>query len=234
MKILISAATFKEIEPLITFLNAHQQDDYTFTSEYFHLKITLLITGVGSVVTVYRLTQLLAKTSFDLALNLGLCGAFPDTGIKLTDLVNITAEIFGDLGVKEGKIFKTVFDMGLADPSQPPFTDGKLVNPYRIPDLDLFINHDNITSITVNSVSAEKKEIHLRRRTFDAQVENMEGAAFFYVMLNNNIRFAEIRAVSNFIEKRDKEKWQILAAISRINEAARMLLMNIAKENFSI
>ena len=37
----------------------------------------------------------------------------------------------------------------------------------------------------------------------------MEGAAFFYVCLKEKVNFFQIRAISNFVEKRNKKNWEI-------------------------
>jgi futalosine hydrolase len=59
---------------------------------------------------------------------------------------------------------------------------------------------------------------------FSAQVENMEGAGFFYVMMQSGIPFLELRAVSNFIEPRDVEKWEIMYAINNLNQVSHLMI----------
>ena len=46
----------------------------------------------------------------------------------------------------------------------------------------------------------------------------MEGAALHYVCREMNIPFLQIRAASNYIGERDKEKWQMKEAIGCLNE----------------
>ena len=51
----------------------------------------------------------------------------------------------------------------------------------------------------------------------DAQVESMEGAAFFYACLQQQIPFLEVRSISNYVEKRDRSKWDISGAVNALN-----------------
>jgi futalosine hydrolase len=52
----------------------------------------------------------------------------------------------------------------------------------------------------------------------------MEGAAVFYVCLLEKIPFLEIRAISNYVDIRDTEKWDIPTATDNLtNEIFRFL-----------
>ena len=52
----------------------------------------------------------------------------------------------------------------------------------------------------------------------DVQIETMEGAAFFQACLTEGVAFSEIRAISNFVEARNRENWMINEAIERLNQ----------------
>jgi len=52
----------------------------------------------------------------------------------------------------------------------------------------------------------------------------MEGAAFMYACLIRQVRFAEVRAVSNIVEKRNRAAWKIGEAIDNLNAAALHVL----------
>ena len=47
----------------------------------------------------------------------------------------------------------------------------------------------------------------------------MEGAAFMYACLMHDVPFAQIRAVSNVVERRNREAWKIREAIDALGEA---------------
>jgi len=46
----------------------------------------------------------------------------------------------------------------------------------------------------------------------------MEGAAFFAGCERANGDFIQIRTVSNYVEKRDKSKWEMPLAIKNLND----------------
>jgi futalosine hydrolase len=78
--------------------------------------------------------------------------------------------------------------------------------------------------ISVNKVLGNEKNIEKIISKYNPDVESMEGAAFFYCCKMDSIPFLEIRSVSNFVEKRDKSKWNIPLAIDKLNETAIRLI----------
>jgi futalosine hydrolase len=55
----------------------------------------------------------------------------------------------------------------------------------------------------------------------------MEGAAVFYVCLNENIPVLQIRSISNYVEDRDTTKWDIPLAIKQLNKFCTDLFPDI-------
>ena len=81
-----------------------------------------------------------------------------------------------------------------------------------------FISHlPEVSGITVNTASGSEEQIKKIKVKFSPEVENMEGAAVFYVALQQAIPFAEIRSVSNFVEPRNRNNWNISLAIEKLN-----------------
>jgi futalosine hydrolase len=52
----------------------------------------------------------------------------------------------------------------------------------------------------------------------------MEGAAFMYASLIAGVPFAQVRAVSNMVERRNRAAWKIDAAIRALGECSVRLL----------
>ena len=48
----------------------------------------------------------------------------------------------------------------------------------------------------------------------------MEGAAFMYACLMHGVPFAQIRAVSNVVERRNRAAWKVQEAIDALGETA--------------
>ena len=62
---------------------------------------------------------------------------------------------------------------------------------------------------------------------FRPQVESMEGAAFMYACLIHQVPFAQIRAVSNVVEKRNRAAWKMAEAIQRL-KARRVVIDSLS------
>ena len=60
-------------------------------------------------------------------------------------------------------------------------------------------------------------------RGVEADVETMEGAAFFEVCLRYGIPFAEIRAISNRVGETDHARWNIPLALKNLQQALQPL-----------
>jgi len=229
VRLLIVSATTEEVGILLSFLGQKpEKGKKLYRIDFYGIKVDVLITGVGSIFTLYGIEEYLCKNSqVDFAINVGLCGSFPESKIGLLKVVNIRSEQFGDLGVVEGGRIKTLFDLGLVE--DEVFEQQRLVNDTEFEGLENFVDFTGVDSITVCSISSYPEQIERRSKRFGADVENMEGAAFFYVMKKRGIKFLEIRSVSNFVERRNKERWEVMGAISKLNEQMKLLVLEIAK-----
>jgi futalosine hydrolase len=83
--------------------------------------------------------------------------------------------------------------------------------------------HDSIhlpkaSALTINTVSGSSFTATARFEKYGCQLESMEGAAFHFVCLQERIPFAQVRAISNYVEARDKSKWKIKEAVGNLNE----------------
>lgn len=214
MRILIVAATGFEILPLKTHLDRHFVPVDPETYQSGDLQVTLLVTGVGIAATVYALTRTLSAGKYDLVINGGIAGAF-DRQIALGQVLQVEADTFADLGVEEADgAFRSVFDLQLSDPDQPPFQAGWLHHP----DSEGMSFLPKTRGITVHKVHGFAPSIEQVCRKFPAGIETMEGAAFFYVCLMEKIAFLALRSISNYVEPRNREAWDIPLAIDRLNE----------------
>lgn len=204
MKLLIVAATEGEIAPLLHHLN---QNAYANVPD-------ILITGVGMVATTYTLLKRLQTKQYDLVLQAGVAGSF-NRDIALGDVVFVVADQFADLGAEDHEHYQDVFELGLEERDQPPYEQGRLVNPTG-PAIDTVLR--TATGLTVNTVSGSLKTIAMRTAKFDADVESMEGAALHYVCLREGMPFAQVRAISNYVIPRDKSSWRMKDAIINLNK----------------
>ena len=60
---------------------------------------------------------------------------------------------------------------------------------------------------------------------YNPDIETMEGATFFYICSRENIPFLALRAISNRVEPRNKEKWNIQLALDNLSEKLKEVLL---------
>lgn len=204
MKILFVAATKHEIDPLI------------YKVKGLKFKPDVLITGVGMVATTFCLAKIFLEKKYDLAINLGICGSF-NRNLKIGEVVNITEDIFSELGAEDGNDFLKLDDMKFADKKEIFLKPAK---KFASPALKDF---KKVKGITVNTVHGNKKSISKVVALYNPDVESMEGAAFFYTCNKFKIPALQLRAVSNYVERRNPNNWNIPLALEKLNEAALRL-----------
>src|ERR1017187_10227114 len=117
MNILIAAATLTEIEPLMEKIEVLQNfNNAIIEAHYNTTDITFYITGVGMSAMSYCMGKNLNE-SYDLAFNIGIAGSFSKK-FELGQVVNVTHDIFSELGAEDGERFLTLRDLKLQDTSE--------------------------------------------------------------------------------------------------------------------
>lgn len=202
MHILIVAATSAELAPL---KEVQQRANHNAEN-----RLSSLITGVGAMACAQSVQNEIHQRRPDLMIQIGIAGSF-ELEDTLGTAVLVDGDRMGDMGVLEEDNFKDMYDLGLADPNENPFTKGFLENPL-IEKLGLSYFR-KCRGITVNEITTDPYRISMYKSKYSAQIESMEGAAFHYVALKNNIPFIQIRGLSNLVGERNKKNWHIKEAL---------------------
>lgn len=214
MKILLVAATPFEINPTIQVL---KQNLIEFQPNRFQKGpsgLDILITGVGLPATVFRLTDHLSVKKYDLIINAGIAGSFR-RDISLGTVVQVVEDRFGDLGIElANQDFQDLFDIELTERNAFPFQEGRLVNK-EAKDFDFL---PKVNAITVNRVHGAQPSIERIQKKYAVDLESMEGAGVFYVAQQKRSKCLQIRSVSNYVEPRNRDAWEIGLAIEKLNE----------------
>jgi futalosine hydrolase len=200
MRILLVAATEGEISALRPDLKPD---------------VDVLVTGVGMVSTAARCARALALTQYDLALNVGICGSF-DRALAPGAVVHVVRDHIAELGAEDNEEFVTIEAIRL--PAEWTFVNS------APPALAALRALPAVNAITVNTVHGNERSIAAVMERFRPEVESMEGAAFMSACLISNVTFAQVRAVSNIVERRDRGAWRVAEAIERLAEATRRIL----------
>jgi len=216
--ILITAATENEIKPLEQLLAAVDHTE-------------VLITGMGPVETAARLSSYLTLNGsrIDAVWNIGVAGAYTDSGVAVLDICLAQLEILGDFGIcLQDEILD--FDPELAKTRIPLFLSSYLVDRFKNIFTEQNIAFKLVNFVTVNCCTGSKVRGEFLRKKYDAGCENMEGAAVATVCQNFNIPCAELRCVSNMVGDRDKSNWLLSEAIEKTCQAVEILLQAYVKD----
>ena len=206
MKILIVSATAFEVQPTLDFLSQNK--------EKINNHIDFLVTGIGMVATAFQLGRKLQNHDYQLIINAGVAGAYNKNELNLGDVVNVVCEQFSDIGAedKDGS-FIDFFQNGLINPNESPFQNAELLNLAGA-EFDFLPLAKGITRNTTSGFLPNIEKL----KSYNADVETMEGAAFFYVCLQLEVNFLQIRAISNYVEARNRDNWKMKEAIEKLNE----------------
>jgi futalosine hydrolase len=185
-------------------------------------EVDILISGVGMVATAAWTSRELARERYELALNLGVCGSF-NRALVPGMVVHVVSDCIAELGAEDGSAFLTIQQLRLLGENEFPYEQARLVNAVP-PPLRALAGLRTAHGITVNTVHGSEPSITRVTERFNPDVETMEGAGFMYAALIHGVPFAQIRAVSNVVERRNRGAWQLDLAIRELGETAWRLL----------
>jgi len=208
MRMLIASATATEIAPVLAAFGT--VPGHCKGIRHAGHEIDVLVTGVGMVAMAAWCSRALAETRYDFALNIGVCGSFERTFPPAT-VIHIVSDRIAELGAEDGEHFLTIEELGL--PAEASFSNATPPSNAALSALPA------VTAITVNTVHGNAQSIAAAARRFHPQVESMEGAAFMAACLMHHVPFAQVRAVSNAVEPRDRESWKIQEALAALASA---------------
>ncbi|MFT5383730.1 MAG: futalosine hydrolase [Saprospiraceae bacterium] len=226
MLLTIVSATPFEIAPTTLFLKENFEGLDIGLFQKNKVTIRTIITGVGMPLTAFQLGLYLSQEQPDLLINAGIAGAF-NKDLALGAVVNITSDRFGDLGVEEADgTFTDVHEMGLIQADDKPFENGILSNtPTSATD---FL--PKVSGLTINKVHGYQPSIDQLIKKYQVDVETMEGAAVFLACLQSKVDFLAIRSISNYVESRNRDAWEIALAIENLNEVLKQIIGSFIQE----
>lgn len=225
MRILITAAEQEELdcaikayEALAPELGGRVEADFT-------------LTAIGTTSTAYRVTREIVKAEaqgkgYSLAINIGIAGSYDLQRYPMGSAAVISKEYFGDLGFETFEGFKTLFQYGILESNDFPYRDEGLVRP-PLPYEKLervLAGYRDAVGVTVQTVTGDPVKVKEMYERFTPGIESMEGAAFYFVALQEGVPCVEVRTVSNLVGERDRGKWDIPAALEALFECCKDIL----------
>jgi futalosine hydrolase len=173
--------------------------------------VDVIVGGVGPAASAATTSAALARGSYDLVLSAGIGGGF--VPLAPGDIAVAATIVFADLGAETVEGFVPISTLGFG-------RDSYDVDPQLAIELaDRTGGHLGtiltVATVTGSSVTADQ----LTARFPDAVAEGREGAGVAAAAVHHGVRFGEIRAISNAVGPRDRDAWQIPAALAVLGKA---------------
>lgn len=175
--------------------------------------IIYITSGIGKTNASRGTTILIERFSPGIIVNFGIGGAYPASGLGMGDIAIAEKEIYGDEGIL---------------PRIPLLTKGrkKYFNEFPLDkrlikkavDVARTTGFPSRTAIksgpflTLSECTETLKRANELEKRFHALCETMEGAAVVHVCALYRVPVVEIRGISNTVEDRNKERWNIKLA----------------------
>lgn len=184
-----------------------------------------LVTGIGMVNTALSLERALQQRRPDFIFLAGIAGSWK-IEYPIGTVVQAGWEIMGELGASSPAGFLSLENLGFVNfEAKGSSYFNVMENPTApLPDMPV------VRSLCVNRVHGELGEIEQTRSIWNPDIENMEGAAFFQVCLQHGLPFAEIRAISNRVEPRNRDNWDIPGALKALSAALSRAVMQVQNQ----
>ncbi|MDD2595287.1 MAG: hypothetical protein PHD11_05660 [Bacteroidales bacterium] len=215
MNILFTAAAPEELQSA---RNAYEH----LKSDNQRINVSFAVTGMGTTSLCYKLTKILNSNGiegcYDMIVNVGVAGSYTSR-FPVGTVVNISTEQFGDSDAASRSGFQTIFDYSTLDANAVPFINGVLKNT-SVVDRFSYAIQDIPSAVGITFQTKQSSGLHGGRieRQFTPEIDTMEGAAFFYVCMMEDISFIELRAVSYMVGEEDRTKWNVPLALNRLYE----------------
>ena len=198
-------------------------------------QVLLCVGGMGKVNAAHAAALMIAEFSPDTLLIFGVGGAYPASGAAVGDIVLAQVEIAGDEGVLTHDGFKDMEYIGiplLKTATSVIFTTYPASEPLLKQALHTLITSSErgrssvhsgpfVTLSTCTGTAARARELEER---YHGLCENMEGAAAAQVAGLHAIPWLEVRGISNIVEDRDTQKWDIPRAAEACQKAVMRIL----------
>lgn len=198
-------------------------------------QVLLCVGGMGKVNAAHAAALMIGEFSPDTLLIFGVGGAYPASGAVVGDVVLAQVEIAGDEGVLTHDGFKDMEYIGiplLKTATSVIFTTYPASEPLLKQALHTLATSSEpgrtdvqygpfVTLSTCTGTAERARELEER---YHGLCENMEGAAAAQVAGLHAIPWLEVRGISNIVEDRDLQKWDIPKAAEAVQKAVLRIL----------
>ena len=225
--------THTELEPLLGMLTGAAEVSLGGRTGYSGIlsgrSVRLIESGIGQANTAQTMTAVLEQGPPGLVVLCGCAGAYRGTGLKVGDVAVATEEVYADLGLLTPAGWEGLEETGipLMETGGAP-SYGRFILTDAFNDALAKAASDAVLEppagsgerpgvhfgvfLTVSTVSGTAERGDTLHKRFGGICENMEGAAAAQVAAHYGSPLIEVRGISNMVEDRDRERWDITAA----------------------
>lgn len=187
--------------------------------------VDVVTTGVGKANAAAATALAIERTRPRAVLLCGIGGAYRGAGLAVGDVALATAEVHLDTGVGFGEAWRGMDELGFALVEGPPARFNRFdLDDARVRALARRLGVHACTFGTAEAVTADAIQAEALQRRHGVCVESMEGAAAAQVALALGVPFLEVRGISNEVGDRERDRWDVPAAVRNACRAARTLL----------
>jgi len=231
MRVLLLCSVKQELPSFIL------KDNYETLSigdrEFFYLKertncLIFAVTGIGKSNAAATAAMGILLFRPDLVLNFGIGGGFRQSKIGLCSIAIATEELYADEGVLTRRGFSDLKAVGISlinrelnygrFKTEQKYTN-RIFNILQKKGLECMKGR----FVTVSTITGTEQRASYLFRRFRPICENMEGAAIAHICNVFGVKFVEIRAISNFVGRRQKSKWKTLEATHMLDKVIEVL-----------
>lgn len=172
--------------------------------------VTTIVSGVGLTATSYATYKAIQEHRPDWLILAGIAGVFPHSPFRIGDSMIVQDELEADLGffTRSGFVHLAQLEIDM---------DFDRRHALRCPHTAKAAYLPTARGISVNAGMAP----FIDTQGFD--IENMEGAAFFYVCQREQQAFLELRTVSNIVSTTD-DQWDMQGSVRAMTAALNELI----------
>lgn len=230
LKILVLSSTLGEIGPVMEFAKAEAvRQGELYTAHVGNCQVDFLITGVGLTAAAASIAAHLVNEDYVVMIQVGIAGSLTEE-LSIGDVTMVSSDLIADEGVLRDGKWNTLADLGLA--SKEEKNEG-IVCHFVKDRLDSGMGHHLrayklVKAVSVNTISSSRERAHELAERFGAQIETMEGAAFFHIASKRkDCQYMNIRGISNYAGD-PPSMWNIPLAIENINVRAIRVVKHLS------
>ncbi|OQY22087.1 MAG: futalosine hydrolase [Desulfobacteraceae bacterium 4572_35.2] len=238
-KLLILTAVAAESDQLISALHQPQTIQCGHLTVYTGLidsqNLAIACCGIGKAAAAAATVLLINKFTLSHVLMVGCAGAYLEGGLTVGDIAIASDEIMGDEGVLTSNGFLDMEQLGFAIVqcgeqrffNRFPTTDtmverfNAVLTPYAQQHSLQCKTGSFVTVSTCSGTALIGQQLYQRTQGI---IENMEGAAVAQMCAQYQIPFSELRVISNMVEDRNMDQWDLTGAMTRAQHAALQVI----------